>query len=389
MRVFFKTFGCRLNKAEALQMEADYLADGWELADTESAANLFVVRGCSVTAAAQRDCEKYIAQLRQRHPSVGIRVCGCLPGSGEAVSSPLQGGREATPLPTRTARAYLKVQDGCSGRCTFCIVPTFRGQSRSIPFSEVIDSAKRFLAAGYHELVVTGCNLSLYASEGRRLPELMEALAELESQPFRVRLGSLEPGSCAQEVVHCMAEHANICRFLHLPIQSGSDRILAAMNRPYRIDAIHSLVETATLLMPRLGLGCDLMTGFPGETDADFAATRDLLDGQPFSNIHVFPYSERPGTPAANFADTVPVSVRTDRAAELSALAKAKREACARSFVGQMVDIVVEGHDKAVGWTGEYLRCEADGSAPRKSLVRVHVTHADGDRLHGSLVSES
>ena len=411
MRVFFKTFGCRLNKAEALQMEAEYLADGWELAATESAADLFVVRGCSVTAAAQHDCEKYIAQLRQRHPSVAIRVCGCLPGSGEAESLPLQNrtgpsisrsgkdsasplarsGKDSvsplpTPLPSRTARAYLKVQDGCSGRCTFCIVPTFRGQSRSIPFSEVIDSAKRFLDAGYHELVVTGCNLSLYASEGRRLPELMEALAEL---PLRTRLGSLEPGSCAQEVVHCMAEHANICRFLHLPIQSGSDRILAAMNRPYRIDVLRELVETATRLMPRLGLGCDLMTGFPGETDADFAATRELLDKYPFSNAHVFPYSERPGTSAAAFANAVPVPERTARANELSSLAKAKRKACAQSFVGQTVDIVVEGHGKTVGWTGEYLRCEAEGAAPRKSLVRVHVTRTDGDRLHGSLLIES
>ena len=398
MRVFFKTFGCRLNKAEALQMEADYLADGWQLAETESAADLFIVRGCSVTAAAQHDCEKYIAQLQLHHPSAAIRICGCLPQSGEAASSPLQSGRERSvsrsgedaaspleaPLPTRTARAYLKVQDGCSGQCTFCIVPTFRGRSRSVPFSEVIDTAKRFLDAGYHELVITGCNLSLYASEGKRLPELMGALAEADGD-FRVRLGSLEPGSCAQEVVHCMAEHANICRFLHLPVQSGSDRILAAMNRPYRIDAIHGLVETATRLMPRLGLGCDLMTGFPGEADADFAATRELLDRHPFSNAHVFPYSERPGTPAAVFADTVPVPVRGARAAELSALAKTKREVYAQSFVGQTVDIVVEGHGKTVGWTGEYLRCEADGTAPRKSLVRIRVSRTDGDRLLGGL----
>ena len=421
MRVFFKTFGCRLNKAEALQMEADYLADGWELSDTESTADLIVVRGCSVTAVAQHDCEKYIAQLRLRYPKTRIKACGCLPSNGEAESLPLQNRTEpsifrsgkdsasplSTPLPTRTARAYLKVQDGCSGRCTFCIVPTFRGESRSVPISKVIDTAKRFLDAGYHELVVTGCNLSLYASEGMRLPELLSALAELESQhaqarsgkdsasplssasPFRIRLGSLEPGSCAQEVVHCMAEHANICRFLHLPIQSGSDRILAAMNRPYRIEAIHSLVETATRLMPRLGLGCDLMAGFPSETDADFAATSELLNRHPFCNVHVFPYSERPGTSAATFADVVPVPVRTIRAAELSAIAKTKREAYAQSFVGQTVEIVVEGHDKTVGWTGEYLRCEAEGAAPRKSLVRVRVTHTDGDRLLGSLVSES
>ena len=376
MKVLFETFGCRLNKAESLQMEAEYLADGWELATCREEADLFVVRGCSVTAKAQADCEKFIDRLRQSFPTIPIRICGCLPNS-EKTASPLP-----APLPTRTARAYLKVQDGCSGRCTFCIVPKFRGPSRSIPFTDVLDTAKRFLDAGYRELVVTGCNLSLYASEGRRLPELMGALAELNGD-HRVRLGSLEPGSCAREVVQCMAEHANVCRFLHLPIQSGSDRILASMNRPYQAGDIIGLVGEASRLMPRLGLGCDLMTGFPGETDADFAMTTELLEQLPFSNAHVFPYSERPDTPAAKFSGAVPVSVRNERAAELSVLVKAKREAYARSFVGQTVEIVVEGRDKAIGWTGEYLKCEAAGTAPRKSLVRVRVIRAEPDRLYG------
>ena len=390
MKVCFETFGCRLNKAEALQMEADYLSAGWELAVCRDEADLFVVRGCSVTAKAQADCEKFISHLRRAYPTASFRICGCLPNLPSQTSLPRRSN-----LPIRTARAYLKVQDGCSGRCTFCIVPLFRGPSRSIPFTDVLDTAKRFLDAGYHELVVTGCNLSLYSSAGKRLPDLLSALAELSDashgesaspSAFRVRLGSLEPGGrCAQETVAAMSEHANICRFLHLPIQSGSDRILAAMNRPYRADEIADLVGGAAQLMPGIGLGCDLMTGFPGESDADFAATRELLDRLPFSNAHVFPYSERPGTPAAGFADAVPVKARGERAAELSARAKAKREAFARSFVGRTVEIVVEGHDKTVGWTDEYLRCEAEGSATRKSLVRVLVTKADGDRLRGVL----
>ena len=391
MKVCFETFGCRLNKAEALQMEADYLADGWELTTVRDEADLFVIRGCSVTAKAQSDCEKLIAHLRHTYPNAAFRICGCLPNPSNP-SNP----SNLSNLPSRTARAYLKVQDGCSGTCTFCIVPHFRGKSRSVPFTDVLDTAKRFIDAGYHEIVVTGCNLALYASEGKRLPELMEALADLNASarsgkdsasPFRIRLGSLEPGACAQDVVRCMAEHANICRFLHIPIQSGSDRILAAMNRPYRVSDIRDLLDLSVCLLPNLGLGCDLMTGFPGETEDDFAATRELLTAFPFSNAHVFPYSERPGTPAAEFPDAVPPAIRSSRAQELSLLAKAKREAYARSFVGQTVDVVIEGHDKAVGWTGEYLRCEADAAVPRKSLVRVRVTHADGERLRGQSVT--
>ena len=390
MKVCFETFGCRLNKAEALQMEADYLADGWELTTVRDEADLFVVRGCSVTAKAQSDCEKLIAHLRLTYPDAALRICGCLPN----LSTPSNPSHLSN-LPSRTARAYLKVQDGCSGTCTFCIVPHFRGKSRSVPFANVLDTAKRFIDAGYHEIVVTGCNLALYASEGKRLPELMEALAELDASarsgkdsasPSRIRLGSLEPGSCAQDVVRCMAEHAKICRFLHVPIQSGSDRTLATMNRPYRVSDIRDLLDLAVRLLPNLGLGCDLMTGFPGETNDDFDATREMLAAFPFSNAHVFPYSERPGTPAAEFPNAVPSAIRMARAQELSSLAKAKRETYARSFVGKTVDVVIEGRDKAVGWTGEYLRCEADAAVPRKSLVRIRVTCADGERLRGSVI---
>ena len=396
MKVCFETFGCRLNKAEALQMEADYLADGWELTTVRDEADLFVVRGCSVTAKAQSDCEKHIAHLRHAYPNAALRICGCLPNHPDP--STHQSPSYPSNLPARTARAYLKVQDGCSGTCSFCIVPHFRGKSQSVSFAKVVDTAKRFIDAGYHEVVVTGCNLALYASEGKRLPELMGALAEMNTpirsgkdsaSPFRIRLGSLEPGACAQDVVHGMAEHANVCRFLHIPVQSGSDRILAAMNRPYRTADIRDLLDLTVRLLPNLGLGCDLMTGFPGETDDDFAATRELLAAFPFSNAHVFPYSERPGTPAAEYPNAIPTAVRSSRAQELTLLAKAKREAYARSFVGQTVGVVIEGHDKAVGWTGEYLRCEADAAAPRKSLVRVRVTHADGDRLRGQISTSS
>ncbi len=382
MKVCFETFGCRLNKAEALEMEAAYRARGWEVATQHADADLFVVRGCSVTARAQRDCEKLIDHLRRRYPHTPLRVCGCL--TSKASESPVVPAAArhdpdgAFHVPTRTARAYLKVQDGCSGRCTFCIVPKFRGSSVSVPFGEVLDRARRFVDAGYRELVVTGCNLALYASEGRRLPELVDALAAV-SPDCRIRLGSVEPGACALETVRAMAATANVCRFLHVPVQSGSNRMLAAMKRPYLVRDVEALVATATKFLPNLGLGCDVMTGFPDESDFDFAETEGLLRRLPFNRAHVFPYSERPGTLAAGFGGAVPKAVRSARAHRLAEQMARRREQFARRFLGQEVEIVVEDENKTVGWTGEYLKCKTVTPAPRKSRVRIFVTRVHSD----------
>ena len=381
MKVCFETFGCRLNKAEALQMEADYLADGWEVTAKHSEANLFVIRGCSVTARAQYECEKLIAHLKRRYPAAGIKICGCLSDTSKP-SKPL---KPLEPLPLRTARAYLKVQDGCAGKCTFCIVPKFRGESRSEPFTGLLDRAKRFIDAGYHEIVITGCNLSLYASEGKRLSDLVSALAGLDTG-CRVRLGSLEPGACAQETVHAMAESPNVCRFLHLPVQSGSNKILKAMRRPYVVKDVEETANLASKLMPDLGLGCDLMTGFPGESELDFAATKGLLKRTPFVHAHVFPFSERPGTLASGFLRQLPKDIRSARAHLLADEMRSKRRKFAKTFIGKTVEIVVEDENTGRGWTGEYLPCEPiSGSFVRKSVVRVFVTKTKDDLLLGNL----
>ena len=384
MKVCFETFGCRLNKAEALQMEADYLADGWEVTAKHSDANLFVVRGCSVTARAQYECEKLIAHLKRRYPAAGIKICGCLSNASNA-SNASKPSEPSKPLPTRTARAYLKVQDGCAGKCTFCIVPKFRGESRSEPFTDLLDRARRFIDAGYHEIVVTGCNLSLFASEGKRLPDLVSALAGLDTG-CRIRLGSLEPGICAQETIHAMAESPNVCRFLHLPVQSGSNKVLLAMQRPYVVKDVEVTATLAAKLMPDLGLGCDLMTGFPGESELDFAATKGLLKRLPFVHAHVFPFSERPGTIAAGFPRPLAKDIRSARARLLADDMRSKRRKFAKTFIGKTVEIVVEDEKTGRGWTGEYLPCEPlSGSFVRKSIARVFVTKTKDDLLLGNL----
>lgn len=387
MKVCFETFGCRLNRAEALQMEAEYLANGWETTTEHKDANLFVIRGCSITRHAQEECEKYIEHLRRHYPSKEIRVCGCLPHTTNLPASKVPK-TDDEPIPTRTARAYLKVQDGCAGKCTFCIVPKYRGQSKSIDFVRILDKAKRFVGAGYHEIVVTGCNLALYASQGKRLPDLLLALADIDSG-CRIRLGSVEPEISTMETVRAMSERPNICNFLHLTIQSGSNRILKAMRRPYQIHNVSDIVSEATKLMPDIGLGCDLMTGFPDENELDFAATTALLKRHPFSNAHVFPYSKRPGTAAAGFPNQIPQVVKTDRARQLIDLAAVARKKFAQSFLGKTVELVVESVQKQSGWTAEYLPCKIEGAAvQRKELVRAKVYNVKDNLLSAYLINE-
>lgn len=402
MKVRFETFGCRLNRAEALETEAAFLAAGWELTQHRSDADLIIVRGCSVTGRAQKECEALLAHLARKYPAKRVVATGCLAAkkneylldplraAGAAPAAPEGAGRP--PVPDRTARAWLKVQDGCDSRCAFCIVPQFRGNSVSEPFDKVVDKAKRFIDAGYGEIVVTGCNIAQYSSNGRFLGDLASALASLGG--CRFRFGSVEPGRAAADLVRVMAENSNICRFLHLSVQSASNNMLAAMRRPYKNGDILALVADAIHAMPDIALGCDIIAGFPGETEGDHLSTRAMLERQPFSNVHVFPYSERPGTAALKLGNAVPRAVRSARARELAGIAAAMRKRYAARFKSKTVEIIVEDAAKTAGWTGEYLWCEAadaslktGGARPsRKALVAMKVMGVSGDKLKGATV---
>lgn len=400
MNICFDTFGCRLNRAEALDDEARSLAKGHKIVDFHAEADLIVVRGCSVTARAQRDCESLIAHIQEKYPAKRIFVTGCLPNAKKLDISALsrRGGEEKceTPVPVRTARAYLKVQDGCSRGCTFCIVPKFRGAPVSVPFGEVVDRARRFIDAGYRELVVTGCNLSLYSSEGRGLPELAAELASL-SRDCRVRIGSVEPGPTARELVHAMADNERICRSLHLSVQSGSDRILAAMRRTYTAKDLDAIADEAVRAMPLVALGCDIIAGFPGEMETDFRLTKGFLSRHVFSNVHVFPFSERPGTLAAAMIEgKVAKELRHARARELAEIGSESRRRFAKHFVGRTVEVVVEKSSPVSGWTGEYLWFECSQSAVgatagsdsrslRKQKLAFKVRSAHGGQLYGEI----
>ncbi len=316
----------------------------------------------------------------------------------------------------QTSRAYLKIQDGCNGKCAVCIVPHFRGAPVSMPFDEITVRMKSYLAAGYREIVLTGCNIALYHSDNHNLSTLLAALAELGSVPnaelgsvpqtggprscvadscsqtggprgraaARIRIGSLEPGPWCDQILDVMDNYTNICRFLHLSLQSGSNRILKRMNRPYEITWAERFCTAARKrLGPDLALGADVITGFPGETEEDFEATRAFLIRHDFSNLHVFPYSERPGTPAATMDGSVPRSVRLVRARNLTALGRAQRAAFAQTFLGREVEVCVERGGEH-GWTDSYLPCKWNGPAERRSLVRKRVIAVEGDTLLAS-----
>ena len=415
MKIALQTFGCRLNKAESLDQEARLLAEGHAIVNLDKglspltqglSPDVIVVRCCSVTAKAEHDCRRAIARLRARFPSARIEITGCLaaqslnPTISQSPNPTIPQSLNPTisqSIPLRTARAYLKIQDGCSGKCAFCIVPSFRGKPRSIPFGQILARARAFLSAGYRELVVTGCNLALYRDSGHDLPEVLYALATVGTDPapvgtdptpaHRVRLSSLEPGICDDAVLDAFAAHPNICRSIHLSVQSGSDIILKRMNRPYDIGSVDRFCRDAERrLGTRLSLGADIITGFPGETDDDFRATLQFLERHPFSNLHVFPYSERPGTPAADMDGKIPPAVRRLRAKELDRLGREKRASFAQSFLGRTVEVCIE--KAGWGWTSEYLRCKVLGTRTdpedlpaRRSLVAARVVRVADDRL--------
>lgn len=381
-----------MNRAEALDEEARYIKLGHTPVRSRSNADIIVIRGCSVTGRAQHDCEKFISGIKRKYPTKKIIVKGCLPAR---LVTPGQE-REAEPakddpVPTSSARAYLKVQDGCNCRCSFCTIPLFRGNSRSYDKDNVLDRASRFIDAGYREIVVTGCNLSQYVSGTSRLPELLSELAEISSG-CRIRLGSLEPSDCGADVVDVMAEKKNICRFLHLSVQSASNNILTAMGRKYTARELSSLCTAAAGKIPGISLGADIICGFPGERDIDFTATEYFIRSHPFTNVHAFPYSERPGTKAAMLPFQVPRHERSERARRISEIVTRARRKYASSMIGREVEIIIENEARQSGWTGEYLWLEASlhdtgkTSPKRRELVKFRVLGTDGEKLTGARV---
>jgi threonylcarbamoyladenosine tRNA methylthiotransferase MtaB len=413
LRLAFKTLGCRLNQAETAQFSASFEALGFAIVPYGEPCEVCVIHGCAVTRLAERQSLREVRAAKKLPGPPFVVLAGCTAemrdhaGLLEAGADLLAGRADKPRLAERVARAlgliihskehepllprfegqraWLKVQDGCDFRCAYCIVPSLRGPPVSRPLSEIVREAEGLVAAGFRELVLTGANLGCWREESRKLPHLLERLAALPGLG-RLRLGSIEVTTVERDVAAVMADNPRICAFLHLPLQSGDDRILASMGRRYTAAGYRDAVLEAIARLPRLGLGTDVIAGFPGEDDAAFAATLRLLEELPFSNIHPFPFSPRPGTRAAGFPDPVPVSIRRERVRELLALKARKRVAFASAFPGREAEVLIEGKGNkgaSIGWTAEYLEARVTNAPPPRSLVRIRVTRVLGDILEG------
>jgi len=413
-RVALHTLGCKLNFAETATLARQLVEAGHTLIDWDDVAEVYVLNTCTVTHQAERKAHKLIRQVRRRAPGAQIVVTGCYaelrpealekepgivlvarnrqkPHLVQALTSLLQGHQPGLPLPPPSqewtfwpsssgegrTRAFLKVQDGCDYRCSFCTVPQARGPSRSAPPEWVAAEARRLAQEGFREIVLTGINLGDYGKpHGASFLDLLQRL-EREVPPTvqRLRLSSIEPNLLSDAILDFIADHPRWAPHFHLPLQSGSDRLLGRMRRRYRRRLYEDRIEAIRKRFPLAGIGVDVIVGFPGETEADFTTTWRFLADLPVSYLHVFPYSERPGTVAASLPDPVPWPLRLYRSERLRELSHRKRWEFAQRCIGQVFSVLLETPTE--GLTENYLRVQFCTEGPVGELVRAVITTAE------------
>lgn len=391
-RASLHTLGCRLNQAETALLADRLRQDGYRIVDYGRPTDLLVINTCSVTDEAERVCRYEIRRTLRHSPQAFVAVTGCyaqtgvealqrVPGIDLIVGNqhkmslpahlPAPASIKKQPAPsllhTKTMtrddftmhgvgnydsqRANLKIQDGCGFMCSFCLIPFARGHERSRRMDDTIREAEALIARGHRELILTGVNLGRYDQDGRSLLDLIQRLERIEGLD-RIRISSIEPTTVSDALLEHMATSAKLCRHLHLPLQSGDDNILRAMNRRYTVRDYATFVDKAVRLIPDLGLGTDVLIGFPGEGEAQFSNTLAMATDLPFSYLHVFAYSKRPGTAAARMAGAVPATTIKSRSKTLAELSRAKRLAFYQHYVGRTVDVLFEAKDDAGRWTG-------------------------------------
>jgi threonylcarbamoyladenosine tRNA methylthiotransferase MtaB len=436
--VAFATLGCRLNQVDTQEIQAGLEARGFRTVAFGQPADVVIVNTCTVTSRADFSDRQTIHRALREHPGARVVVTGCwaqtdpeavarvrgvalVVGNADKgrlpellddlISGPLRppDGRPArqvsdvgalrtlpaAPLGgvTGRSRAFVKIQEGCQHRCAFCIVPFARGASRSREPEAVLDQVARLAAAGYPEVTLTGVDMGHYGADLRPRTSLAALLKRVVEVPGLrwVRLSSVLPAYFTPDLLEVVTGSSRIAPHLHIPLQSGSDRVLRRMRRPYTAAMYRGLVERLAAAIPGLGLGADVMVGFPGETETDFAATGALVEGLPFTYLHVFPYSDRGGTEATGLDGRVDASTVSRRSGELRARGRAKNLAFRRRLVGRTEEVLVlETRAEAgslVGLTGNYVEIVFDGpEALQRRVVRVHVTAADAAATHGALV---
>lgn len=411
--VCFVTLGCKVNQTESEAMAQLFREANYQVVNSSEEADVVVVNTCTVTNTGDSKSRQVIRRMIKAHPESVVVVMGCYaqtaPGEilgiegvdlvlgnqdrrkilewierVEAEKAPQNAVRgiwdaeEFEELPQLSeehrTRAMLKIQEGCNQFCTYCIIPYARGPLRSRRPENAIAEAQRLVGEGYPEIVLTGIHTGYYGQDledGWNLARLVQELDKI-SGLRRLRLSSIEPMEYTEELIESIVSSDKVCPHLHIPLQSGSDKVLARMNRPYNLDEYRALLVRLRQRIPKLAVTTDVIVGFPGETDEDHASTVEFVKSCDFSGIHVFPYSKRKGTPAADYPDQVLKKVKEERVKELLGVARASQARFCQGFIGSPVEVLIERVDLkgwAVGHTPHYIQVEIPAGEDGKSWV--------------------
>jgi threonylcarbamoyladenosine tRNA methylthiotransferase MtaB len=428
--VALHTVGCKLNQYETNDVERQFVERGWQVVAFGRPADVVVVNTCTVTGRSDARCRAALRKARRDCPEATLIATGCYAQAQPDAVAAIEGvdlvlgnrekaaifahlddagrpcgGRvsaaalspEAPPPFTPVhafsghTRAFVKIQDGCDARCSYCIVPLARGPNRSLPAAEVLSQVASLAAGGYREVVLTGVHLGTWGRDLEPRGTLAGLLTRLVKLPGleRLRLSSIEPTEFTPELLELLAATPTICPHLHIPLQSGSAAILRAMHRPYGPELFAALVQRLAATLPEPGIGADVIAGFPGESAEDFEESLRLVRSLPLTYLHVFPFSRRPGTPAAAMAGQVPAEERERRAAVLRNLGREKARGFAERQVGRTVHALVQGQPGRRGGatyalTGNYLSVFVPASRSEVGHFRdVRITRLEGGQLHG------
>jgi threonylcarbamoyladenosine tRNA methylthiotransferase MtaB len=411
-KFYIQNFGCRATQADGAALEALLSDKGLVSIAQRDQADLVVLNTCTVTAAADDDVRQTVRRVHRENAAARILVTGCyaqrapeelaaMPGvewvvgnshktqiadlvtsldyHGQIHVGDIFAQHDFLSAPVNDAagdrtRPNLKIQDGCNNRCSFCIIPYVRGRSRSAPLGQVLDQV-RHLSGRYREVVLSGINLGRWGREQgagtMRLADLIRAILR-ETEIERLRLSSVEPMDFSDDLLDLMASSSRIAKHVHAPLQSGSDSVLRRMRRKYRPRHYADRIRRARTAMPEAAIGADVMVGFPGETDEEFAHSRDFIASLPFTYLHVFTYSARPGTPAAEAPGQVPIPVRKERNRILRQLADEKNLQFRQSMLGKKLSVVtLDPPGSAL--SGNYLTVELARPEPANRLIDVEI----------------
>lgn len=428
MKFFLDSIGCRLNQSEIETMSRQLLAAGHELVGSAAAADKVILNTCAVTAEAARDARTRTRRFHQQNEGAEIVLTGCyatvapaelarVPGSGRIIPNRDKANLiqlidpNALPLFDQEpiareffagqlghTRAFVKVQDGCDNKCTFCITTVARGKSQSRPIGSIIAEIQALSAAGYREAVLTGVHLGSYGHDlgfPAGLTELVQAIFAYTDLP-RLRLSSLEPWDIEPDFFQ-LWHNPRLLPHLHLPLQSGSDAILRLMARRTRPEMFRQLVAAARANIANLNLSTDMIVGFPGETEGHFAESLDFVTEMAFARLHVFPYSSRPGTVAAKMANQLPKEVKKERTGRMIALGQELTLAFQRRYEGQMATVlwesVVGADDGGLRWAGytdNYIRVVANGPADLfNQISQVRLLLSRPEAMEGQILTQN